>query len=241
MTALRVENLVCRHGLMIALRDVSFDLEAGEVLCIVGANGAGKSTLMRALGGAHPPAAGRILRNGWDVTAETTAARVRGGIAMSPEGRRLFAEMTVRENLLVAAENGRRGTWTLQRVLEAFPQLVPLLDRLAGRLSGGQRQAAAIGRALLANPDVLLLDEVSLGLSPAAVDGVYASLGAIRDARGMAMVIVEQDLGRALSFADRILCMAEGVVELDGAPAEFTRDDITAAYFGIRKREAADA
>jgi branched-chain amino acid transport system ATP-binding protein len=226
---------------MTALRDVSFDLEAGEVLCIVGANGAGKTTLMRSLASAHPSVAGRILHNGRDVTAEATPARVRGGIAMSPEGRRLFADMTVRVNLLVAAENGRRGAWSLQRVRYGFPQLVPLLDRPAGRLSGGQRQAAAIGRALLANPDVLLLDEVSLGLSPAAVDGVYASLGAIRDTRGVAMVIVEQDLGRALSFADRILCMAEGVVEMDGAPAEFSRDDITAAYFGIREREAADA
>jgi branched-chain amino acid transport system ATP-binding protein len=241
MTRLAIDSLTCRHGLLTAVHDLGFTLAAGEVICIIGANGAGKTTLMRAIAGVHPPAAGRIMLNGTDVTALSTFQRVRAGIAMSPEGRRLFADMSLRENLVIAAENGRSGHWTLARVLEAFPQLVPLIDKPAGGLSGGQRQAAAIGRALLANPDVLLLDEVSLGLSPAAIEGVYQSLAAIKAARTMAMVVVEQDLNRALGFADQILCMAEGRTELHGAPGDFSRDQITAAYFGIHDEEMSDA
>lgn len=237
--SLSVANLSCHHGLLHAVRGISFELAAGQVLSIIGANGAGKSTLMRALAGAHVPSQGRITLKGQDVTAQRTYQRVRAGISMSPEGRRLFPDLTVRENLTIAAENGRGGDWTLSRVLDAFPQLQPLIDKQAGGLSGGQRQAAAIGRALLANPDVVLLDEVSLGLSPAAVSGVYASLQAIRDSRTMSMVVVEQDLTRALGFADKILCMAEGQAELQGAPSTFTRDQITAAYFGIHKEETA--
>lgn len=239
MTRLAIEHLTCRHGLLTAVEDFEVTLGAGEVLCIIGANGAGKTTLLRAIAGVHRPAAGRIVLNGADVTALSAYQRVRAGLAMSPEGRRLFSDMSLRENLVIAAENGRSGAWTLARVLEAFPQLEPLIDKPAGGLSGGQRQAAAIGRALLANPDVLLLDEVSLGLSPAATEGVYQSLAAIKAARSMAMVVVEQDLGRALGFADRILCMAEGRVELSGAPGAFTRDQITAAYFGIHTGEQA--
>lgn len=240
MSVLNVNNIICRHGLMTALRGVSLEIHAGEVLCVIGANGAGKTTLMRALAGAHIPAAGQILFQGRDITRQIAHTRVRGGIAMSPEGRRLFADMTVRENLMIAGENGQNGDWTLDRVLTAFPQLVPLIDKQAGGLSGGQRQAAAIGRALMANPDVLLLDEVSLGLSPAAVEGVYASLAEIRDTRAMAMVIVEQDLSRSLAFADRILCMAEGEIKLAGSPADFTKDQITDAYFGIQNEAPAD-
>ncbi len=239
MTRLSVEGAVCRHGLLTAVRGVSFALDAGEVLCVIGANGAGKTTLMRALAGAHPLAAGRIVLDGADVTGLGTHARLRRGIAMSPEGRRLFPDMTVRENLMIAAENGRTGNWTLDRVLAAFDQLEPLLDRPAEKLSGGQRQAAAIGRALLANPDVLLLDEVSLGLSPAAVEGVYRALGEIKETRAMTMIVVEQDLTCALKFADRILCVTEGNVALEGRPGDFTRTEISNAYFGIHEGESA--
>lgn len=236
--SLSVSDLSCHHGLLYALREISFDLDAGQVLCVIGANGAGKTTLMRALAGAHAPSGGTIRLHGQDVTSLGTHQRVRAGIAMSPEGRRLFSDLTVSENLMIAAENGRTGAWTLARVLDAFPQLQPLMNKLAGGLSGGQRQAVAIGRALVANPDVLLLDEVSLGLSPAAVAGVYASLETIRDSRAMTMIVVEQDLSRALAFADEILCMAEGQARLHGPPAGFTRAQITAAYFGIHEESA---
>lgn len=241
MTLFSVTDLTCRHGLLTAVRSISFDLERGHVLCIIGANGAGKTTLMRSLVGVHPPAEGRITLNGVDVTAQRAFERVRAGIAMSPEGRRLFPDLTVRENLVVSAENGRSGSWSIERVLDAFDQIKPLLDKQAGSLSGGQRQAVAIGRALLANPDVILLDEVSLGLSPAAIEGLYNSLSAIKETREMAMVVVEQDLNRALGFADTILCMAEGRAELQGAPSGFTKAQITAAYFGIHDDEAQDA
>lgn len=241
MTQFSIQDLNCHHGLLHAVRGISFTLSQGQVLCVIGANGAGKTTLMRALAGAHVPSSGTITLNGTDVTGQTTFARFRGGISMSPEGRRLFPDMTVRENLVIAAENGREGAWTVDAVLEAFPQLQPLANKPAGGLSGGQRQAAAIGRALLANPDVLILDEVSLGLSPAAIEGVYASLAKIKEARNMIMVVVEQDLNRAMRFADQIVCIAEGKAELQGKPDDFTKDQITAAYFGIHEKETADA
>lgn len=240
MTLFTASGLTCRHGLLTAVQGVSLTLNRGDVLCIIGANGAGKTTLMRALAGVHAPSEGQITLNGQDVTGQRAFERVRSGVSMSPEGRRLFPDLTVRENLMISAENGRAGDWTLPRVLDAFPQIKPLIDKQASTLSGGQRQAVAIGRALLANPDVILLDEVSLGLSPAAIEGVYQSLAAIRELRAMAMVVVEQDLNRALGFADTILCLAEGRTELQGAPSEFTKSQITAAYFGIHDEEATD-
>jgi branched-chain amino acid transport system ATP-binding protein len=160
---------------------------------------------------------------------------VRRGLALVPEGRRLWAEMSVRENLRVAGEHGRAGRWTLDAVLAAFPALVPLLERPAAALSGGQRQAAAIGRALMCNPDVLLLDEVSLGLSPLAVQALYDQLCALKRERRTTLLIVEQDLDRALAFADRVLCLREGEVVLEGAPDALTRDAVVQAYFGMEQ------
>lgn len=240
MSALALDAIVGRHGLLQAVKGVSLSLDEGAVLAIIGANGAGKTTLLRMIAGLHPVAEGDIRLFGTSVAAMPAHERVRAGIALSPEGRRLFGDMTVRENLQIAAENGRRGDWTLPTVCDAFPQIGPLLDRPAGGLSGGQRQAVAIGRALVANPSVLLLDEVSLGLSPAAVEGVYQSLEALRGR--MTMVVVEQDLTRAMAFAGRLICMAEGVLELDGTPEGLTRAQITDAYFGIHKAaETSDA
>jgi branched-chain amino acid transport system ATP-binding protein len=240
MSLFSIQALTCKHGLLTAVREISFDIERGEALCIIGANGAGKTTLLRSLAGVHPPAEGSISLNGKTITAQRGFERVRAGVSMSPEGRRLFADLTVRENLMVSAEHGRKGLWTLDRLLEAFDQLKPIIDKPAGSLSGGQRQAVAVGRALLANPDVLLLDEVSLGLSPAAIEGMYVSLDAIKNTREMAMVVVEQDLNRALGFADTIICMAEGRAELQGKPADFSKAQITAAYFGIHDKVAQD-
>ena len=235
-----VTDLNCHHGLLHAVRGITFTLSKGDVMCVIGANGAGKTTLMRALAGAHSPSSGSIALNGKDMTGLRTYERFRQGISMSPEGRRLFPDLTVMENLKIADENGPSGAWTIARVQEAFPQIQPLVNKPAGGLSGGQRQAVAIGRSLLANPDVLLLDEVSLGLSPAAIEGVYDSLAGVKEARDMIMVVVEQDLNRALGFADQIICVAEGRAELQGAPGDFTKEQITAAYFGIHETPASN-
>jgi len=234
VSLLSVENLDARHGLLQAVRGVSFSIAEGEILALVGANGAGKTTLLRAIAGAHPASAGRVLFDGNDVTTLRANRRVHLGVTLVPEGRRLFAGMTVEENLSVAGAHGRSGPWNLARVLEAFPMLQPCLKRRSGDLSGGQQQATAIGRALMTNPRVLLLDEVSLGLSPVAVNQVYESLQAVISG-GATIVLVEQDLSRALRIATRVACMLEGRIVLEGKASEMSRDRVTEAYFGLRR------
>ncbi|HSS00721.1 MAG TPA: ABC transporter ATP-binding protein [Kofleriaceae bacterium] len=229
---LSVEGLEARHGLLPAVRGVSLALAEGEKLALVGANGAGKTTLLRTLAGAHPAAAGTVRFDGADVTALPAHRRVALGIALVPEGRRLFPEMTVVENLQVATRHKRPGPWNVDAVLDAFPLLRPLRHRRAANLSGGEQQATAIGRALMTNPRLLLLDEVSLGLAPVAVDTVYASLNRLL-ATGTTVVLVEQDLGRAMRIADRVVCLLEGRIVLEGAASALTREQVTAAYFGL--------
>jgi branched-chain amino acid transport system ATP-binding protein len=236
---LQAIDVSARHGELSAVRHLSLQLAAGEAVALVGANGAGKTTLLRTLAGAHPAASGQVLLHGVDVTARPAHQRVRQGLALVPEGRRLFGDMSVRENLLVAGENGRPGPWTMEAVLDALPALRPIVALPAQALSGGQRQAVAIGRALMANPDVLLLDEVSLGLSPLAVQQVYDNLAALRRSGATTLLLVEQDLDRALSFADRVLCMREGAIVLEGAASQLSRDAITQAYFGLETEEVA--
>ncbi len=235
---LRVEQLQAGYGLLKAVRSVSFECSQGEVLALVGANGAGKTTLMRTIAGIHPAAAGRIVFDGQDVTGLRAPRRVGLGIAMVPEGRRLFGGMSVEDNLRVAAMRARKGPWNLESVLEAFPQLKPKLKALAGTLSGGQQQAAAIARSLMTNPRVLLLDEISLGLSPIAVEQVYQSLHGLIEA-GTTVVLVEQDLTRALSVAGTVICMLEGGIALQGRRDELSRERIMDAYFGLARGQAA--
>ncbi|HWI28682.1 MAG TPA: ABC transporter ATP-binding protein [Stellaceae bacterium] len=240
MSLLAVEHLEARHGLLQAVRGVSLAVAEGEILALIGANGAGKTTLLRAIAGAHRPAAGRILLDGADVTALRAHRRVAQGIALVPEGRWLFPGMTVEENLLVARASRRSGPWTVERVLDAFPNLRPRLKAYAGSLSGGEQQATAIGRALMTNPRLLLLDEVSLGLAPIAVERVYQSLERLI-AEGMTVLLVEQDLGRALRVATRVACMLEGRIVLEGAAAAMTREQVTHAYFGLGRDVARGA
>jgi branched-chain amino acid transport system ATP-binding protein len=232
MSLLELDQLALRHGLLEAVRGVSLQVEEGEVLALVGANGAGKTTLLRAIAGAHRAAAGRIIFDGRDITGAPAYKRVRMGIALVPEGRRLFANLTVEENLRVAARNSGPGRWTVDRVIEAFPMLAPLRRQRAATLSGGEQQATAIGRALMTNPRLLLLDEVSLGLAPIAVEAVYASLRAVIG-EGATVLLVDQDFTRAGALAGRVVCMLEGRFVLEGKGSELTREQITEAYFGL--------
>jgi branched-chain amino acid transport system ATP-binding protein len=237
MNTLAVENLTARHGLLEAVRGLSFSIARGETLALVGANGAGKTTLMRTLAGAHPVHGGRIVLDGEDVTRLPAHQRVRRGIALVPEGRRMFASMTVTENLKLGAMAGRKGDWSIDRIVEIFPNLKKRLDHKTGHLSGGEQQATAIGRALMSNPDILLLDEVSLGLSPLIVDRVYASLDGLMKS-GTTIILVEQDLSRAMAVADRVICMLEGKAVLEGRSKDLTRDQVTEAYFGLNRAKA---
>ena len=233
MSLLSIQQVDAHHGLLHAVRGFSLDVADGETVALVGANGAGKTTLLRTIAGAHRPSGGRIALAGEDISRLSPHRRARLGIALVPEGRRLFAELTVEENLRVAEAAGRGGPWNVEAVLEAFPLLRPLRGRRAASLSGGEQQAAAIGRALMMNPRLLLLDEVSLGLSPVAVEGVYRSLASLIEA-GTTMLLVEQDLSRALSVASRVVCMLEGRIVLAGSAGELTREQVTEAYFGLR-------
>jgi branched-chain amino acid transport system ATP-binding protein len=236
MSILEVRDLDVRHGLLQAVRGVSLELEEGETLALVGANGAGKSTLLRAIAGAPPfPVGGSIVFDGRDVTRLRAHDRVRRGIALVPEGRLLFPSLTVEENLLVAR---RPGPWNVERVIAAFPMLGGRRRHRAATLSGGERQATAIGRALMSNPRLLLLDEVSLGLAPVAIDDVYRSLATVIES-GTTVLLVEQDLTRALDVARRVMCMLEGRIVLAGAAGELSREQITDAYFGLERGSGA--
>jgi branched-chain amino acid transport system ATP-binding protein len=228
---LEVEGVDCFYGDFQALFGVSLTVEAGETVAVIGANGAGKSTLLKTIAGLVPPRAGTVRLDGADLRGVRAHQCVRLGISLVPEGRRIFPSLTVEENLLVGS-GGRTGAWTLSRVLELFPILGDKRRRLGSYLSGGEQQALAIGRGLMANPRLLLLDEVSLGLAPIVVTQLYAALPSIR-AAGAAVVLVEQDTRQAMKVADRVHCLLEGRVSLSGRPGELTRDQITAAYFGV--------
>ena len=236
MSILRVTDLDVRYGQFRAVRDVSFTLEQGGILALVGANGAGKTTLLRALAGANPVKAGTVHLSGTDITHMPSHRRVAAGLALVPEGRKLFLDMSVEENLKLGRTVGRKGDWTVERVFETFPNLVKRRHAATGTMSGGEQQATAIGRALMSNPEVLILDEVSLGLSPLVVDQVYASLSGLMTT-GTTIILVEQDLSRAMAVADRVICMLEGRIVLDSPMADTTREAITAAYFGTQQQE----
>ena len=231
---LTISDLDARHGLLQAVRNVDLDVHEGETLALVGANGAGKTTLLRTIAGAHRASGGRIVFDGRDITTLPAFRRVKLGIALVPEGRKLFPQLTVEENLRIGTAAGRSGRWTVDEVLETFPLLAPLRHKRAVNLSGGEQQATAIARALLTNPRLLLLDEVSLGLAPVAVDGVYRALQPLMES-GTTIVLVEQDLSRALAVATRVVCMLEGRLVLEGGAGDLSREQVTDAYFGLAR------
>ncbi len=232
MSLLEVDSIDVRYGDFQALYGVSVSVAAGETLAIIGANGAGKSTLMKALAGLMAPSSGSISFEGRDITAMPSFKRVGLGIALTPEGRRIFPSLSVEENLLVGGHTRRKGPWNLGSVYEAFPLVADRKDRIGIHLSGGEQQAVAIGRALMSNPSLLLLDEVSLGLAPVVVEQIYAALPAITGA-GTTVLVVEQDVNQALKVSDQVQCMLEGRTVLEGAAGTLTRDQIATAYFGI--------
>lgn len=236
MTALlEVRGLTAAHGQLQAVRDVSLAVDAGEVVAVIGANGAGKSTLLRSVAGLHRPLAGMVLLDGQDLTRLPAAQRARRGIVLVPEGRRLFPSLTVEENLLTGAYRALPGPFTLERVFGLFEWMPARRRQRAFQLSGGEQQAVAIGRALLANPRVLLLDELSLGLAPAVVRRIYGQLPAIL-AEGLGVLLVEQDVSQAMRVAARVQCLLEGRTTLEGRPGELSGADIEAAYFGVASK-----
>jgi branched-chain amino acid transport system ATP-binding protein len=228
--ALQVAGLVARYGHFQALFGIELVVAEGETLAVIGANGAGKTTLLKAVMG-QVATEGSVTLGTTPLHRLRTDQRVRRGVTMVPEGRRLFASLSVAENLQVGAIKGRSGGWTVDAVQDLFPNLAALRDRPAGALSGGEQQAVAIGRGLMANPDVLLLDEISLGLAPVVVERLYDALAEIGRA-GLAMVVVEQDVGQALRVAGRVLCLRAGRMVLSAPASEVTTDAVTDAYFG---------
>lgn len=233
MTALlETRGLEVFYGDFQAVFGVDFRVEEGETVAIIGANGAGKSSFLKALSGLVKSRPDGILLDGRPMGGRPAYDMVKAGVALVPEGRRLFPSLSVADNLLMG-ENGRSGDrgWTYDSICELFPILRERAHQPAPTLSGGQQQMVAIGRALITNPRVLLCDEISLGLSPAAVKDVYSAIGEIKK-RGTTIVIVEQDLNAALSAADRIYCFLEGKVSLTGRADAFDRSQILAAYFG---------
>lgn len=229
---LQTRQLKVFYGDFQAVFGVDFEVNEGETVAIIGANGAGKSSFLKALSGWVKSEPDSILLDGQPIGGKPAFEMVKSGIALVPEGRRLFPSMSVADNLLMGlnGKSGDRG-WTYETICDLFPILRERANQLAPTLSGGQQQMVAIGRALISNPRVLLCDEISLGLSPAAVKDVYAAIGEIKK-RGTTIVIVEQDLNAALSAADRIYCFLEGKVSLTGRADEFDRQQILAAYFG---------
>jgi branched-chain amino acid transport system ATP-binding protein len=232
VTLLRVEQIDVHYGDFQALFGVSLSVEEGETLAVIGANGAGKSTLLKTVAGLLHPTRGEVVFDGRAIGRLPAYRRVRLGVALAPEGRRLFPSLTVEENLQMGAVRARNGPWDLAAVYELFPHLADLRRRLAATLSGGEQQAVAIGRALMANPRLLLLDEVSLGLAPMIVRDLYAALPRVT-ARGTTALVVEQDVQRALRVADRVQCLLEGRTVLEELAGSVSREQVAAAYFGI--------
>ena len=231
-TLLAVRGLDAFYGDFQALFGVSMEIARGEAVAVIGANGAGKSTLLKSIAGLMRSRPDAIAFEGEAIGGMAAYGVAARGIALMPEGRGLFPSLTVEENLLIGGQLHRPGPWTLRRIYELFPVLGERRALPSTALSGGQQQMAALGRALMANPKLLLCDEISLGLAPIVVRDIYARLPAIL-AEGAAIVLVEQDVVQALKAAQRVYCLQEGRVALAGAAKDLTREAIAAAYFGV--------
>jgi len=229
---LEINGLAAFYGDFQALFGIDFRIEPDETVAIIGSNGAGKSTFLKSIAGLIRAASAAIYFNGKKIGGAPAYRIVAQGIAMVPEGRRLFPSLSVEENLAIGAYSKRRGPWNLEKIYAIFPMLKEKRKVAPTALSGGQQQMVSIGRALMANPQLLLCDEISLGLAPVIIKELYAQLGHVT-ANGTTLIIVEQDIRQAIAVSDRVYCLREGRVALEGRPSDLTRDQITKAYFGI--------
>ena len=229
---LQTRDLQAFYGDAQALFGIDFELRSGELVAIIGANGAGKSTFLKCLTGLVPVQADAVVWKDRPIGGMPSGEIVRLGLAMVPEGRRLFPSLSVEENLLMGAHARRKGPWNLERLFKLFPILQEKRHLPGTSLSGGQQQMVAIGRALMSNPEVLLCDELSLGLAPIVIREIYNAMPAIT-AEGMTVVVVEQDVSMARQVSQRLYCFQEGQVSLQGASNDLTREQISHAYFGV--------
>lgn len=227
---LSAKNLSAGYGPITVLKDVNLEVRPGEILAVLGSNGAGKTTLAKVVQGMIKPKSGSITFAGQDITSKQVFQRTRAGIALVPEGRRLFGELTVKENLYLGLKDVRHAE-PLDRVYELFPKLVDLADRRAGALSGGEQQMVAIGRAMASEPEVIIFDELSLGLAPIIVDRMLDAVSKIAD-WGTSVILIEQNVHKSLSLADKIVVLRRGEVVYSGVPSEFTEQELQAAYLG---------
>jgi branched-chain amino acid transport system ATP-binding protein len=232
MSLLEVRDLDVHHGQLRAVSGFSISVAEGQKVGVIGANGAGKSTLLRSIAGILRVSGGTIEVDGVDVTGLPAHKRVDHGLALVPEGRRLFKSLTVEENLLTGEYRRKPGPWSLETVFELFPWMPDRRKQSSAQLSGGEQQSVAIGRALMTNPRILLIDELSLGLAPVVVQRIYEALPRIV-ANGCSILLVEQDVSQALAIADQVLCLLEGRTVLAGRPSELAMKDVEAAYFGV--------
>jgi len=232
MNLLTVSHMNAFYGDFQALFQVDLHADAGEVIAIIGANGAGKSTFLNTIVGNIAGLKNSITFAGEEICGLRPWEIVSRGIALVPEGRRLFSSLTIEENLLMGTYAKSKNALSLAQIYDIFPQLKSKSKQSSLSLSGGEQQMVAIGRALISNPRLLMCDELSLGLAPVVIHGIYETLAAIRD-RGVTLIIVEQNVVQALAFADRVYCFQEGRVSLTGRATELQSDQISRAYFGL--------
>ena len=232
---LKIDNLDVHYGDLQAVWDISLTVEAGQAISIIGANGAGKSTTLRSVAGLMPPSKGRITYMGRDITALKPFQTVAAGIAMVPEGRRIFPRLTVKENLLIGAYTPRarkRSEVACQKIYELFPILGERANQLGTNLSGGEQQMLAIGRALMSEPKLILFDEISQGLAPLIIKDIYEKIKEI-NREGIAVVLVEQDITRSLKASNWTYIFQKGHIALNGDPTVLTEEEVKKAYFGV--------